>query len=64
MLLEYHDHLCCVLLQENRTALHYAAMYGKNNALKHLIDHGARVDDVTKNVSYYTISCTTIIGVH
>ena len=51
MLLEYHDHLCCVLLQHNWTALHYAALYGKNNALKYMIDHGARVDDVTTIVS-------------
>ena len=46
MLLEYHDHLCCVLLQFNYTALHIAAMYGKNNILQHLNEQGARVDDV------------------
>ena len=51
MLLEYHDHLCCVLLQDNSTALHFAAYDGKNNALKYVIDHGARVDDVTTMVS-------------
>ena len=46
MLLEYHDYLCCVLLQLNWTVLHYAALNGKNNTLKFLIEHGARVDDV------------------
>ena len=51
MLLEYHDHLCCVLLQYNKTALHYAAANGKNSALKFLIDHEARVDDVDRIVS-------------
>ena len=58
MLLEYHDHLCFVLLQENWTALHFAAVNGKNNALKYMIDHGARVDDVTTYVSlYHNILC-------
>ena len=47
MLLEYHDYLCCVLLQLNQTALHYAAVHGKNNIIQHFIEQGARVDDVT-----------------
>ena len=46
MLLEYHDYLCCVLLQLNWTALHWAAFNGKNNTLKFLIEQGAGVDDV------------------
>ena len=46
MLLEYHDYLCCVLLQGNWTALHYAAVYGKRNVINYLINNGARVDDV------------------
>ena len=46
MLLEYHDYLCCVLLQYNQTALHYAASDGKSNVNNYLINNGARVDDV------------------
>ena len=48
MLLEYHEYLGCVLLQYNYTALHYAAVNGRNNILQHLIEHGAGVDDVDK----------------
>ena len=52
MLLEHDNHFCCVLQQDNDTALHYAAIYGKNNTLTYLINHGAGVDDVNI-VSYY-----------
>ena len=47
MLLEYHDHLCYVLLQFNNTALHYTARDGKINAINYLINNGARLNDVT-----------------
>ena len=40
-----------VILQENWTALHWAAMEGHYNVVDYLINHGARVNDVT-NVSY------------
>ena len=46
MLLEYYDHLCCVLLQLHSTALHFAAADGKNKVMRYLIDQGAKVDDV------------------
>ena len=40
-----------VILQYNRTALHYAAIGGNYNVVDYLINHGARVNDVD-NVSY------------
>ena len=41
-----------VILQDNYTALHYAVMSGNYNVVDYLINHGARVNDVT-SVSYY-----------
>ena len=40
-----------VILQDNWTALHIAAMRGHYNVVDYLINHGARVNDVT-DVSY------------
>ena len=40
-----------VILQDNYTALHFAAIGGNYNVVDYLINHGARVNDVT-SVSY------------
>ena len=45
-------HYCCVLLQINYTALHYAVVEGSNNVITFLLHHGAGVDDFS-NVSYH-----------
>ena len=39
-------HYCCVFLQVNSTALHYAAEGGSNNVITFLLHHGAGVDDI------------------
>ena len=50
MLLVLSDHLCCVFLQNNWTALHYAAGNGSNNVISLLLSDGTKVNAVT-NVS-------------
>ena len=44
MLLVWSDHLCCVFLQLNQTALHVAARSGNNNVISTLISNGANVN--------------------
>ena len=51
MLLVWSDHLCCVFLQNNSTALHHAAREGHNNVVTFLCSHGAGVNDVDDEVS-------------
>ena len=41
------DHLCCVFLQANYTALHSAADNGSNNVIFLLLSNGAKVNAVT-----------------
>ena len=38
------DVICMYVLQDQETALHYAADYGKNDCVKLLLDRGATVD--------------------
>ena len=47
-------HYCCVFLQDNWTALHYAALEGSNKVITFLLHHGAGVDD-TNIVSYHML---------
>ena len=42
------DHLCCVFLQINQTALHEAARHGSYNITSTLIRSGANVNAITK----------------
>ena len=51
MLPVQYEHYCCTFLQDNSTALHYAAEAGSNNVIAYLIGNGAGVNDVD-NVSY------------
>ena len=54
-----HNHYCCVFLQSNNTALHYAAWGGSNNVITFLLYHGAGVNDVGE-VSYHHNYVTAI----
>ena len=47
-------------LQDNGTALKWAAMNGRNNIINYLIDHGARVDDVDRVSKYHCNGCLII----
>ena len=49
---------CCYLMQLNDTPLHGAAGYGKVNAMKILLDHGANPNALNK-VSLYLLHTHT-----
>ena len=51
MLLVWSDHLCCVFLQYNWTALHEVALQGRDKVMSFLISSGANVNAVTTSVS-------------
>ena len=53
MLFVQSDHLCCVFLQGNWTALHHAAGHGNSNVISLLLRNGANVN-ITTSVSYDT----------
>ena len=52
---------CCYLMQGNNTPLHRAALYGKVNAMKILLDHGANPNAVNK-VSLYLLHNPDTLG--
>ena len=54
------QHVHLLLLQDNKTPLHYAAERGDSSIVQVLIDKGAGVDCVDK-VSDYITTCTFII---
>ena len=64
MFLEQYNHYCFVLLflQNDSTALHWAAQIGCNDVITFLLGCGAEVDAVN-HVSYNNYYVTTI-GVH
>ena len=60
MLLIQYDHKCCVFLQYNDTALHWAAGYGKHSFITYLVGLGAEVDAINV-VSYH---CNIMLLLH
>ena len=56
-----HYHYCCVFLQTNNTALHFAAFEGSNKVITFLLDNGAGINDVDDVSYYYILVCIVLI---
>ena len=48
MLSVKYDNQCCLFLQQDSTALHWAAQLGRDNVIDFLLRHSAKVNAVNK----------------